>query len=675
MDRVIALGFDGLDHKILQRLMEQDRLPAFRLLAKLGGLASLGTTFPASTPVAWSTFATGANPGVHGIFDFLRVDPKTRLPQWALTRYESGGLWQPARGINLRRGETIWQRLSAEGIESTVIRCPCSFPPEPIHGRILSGMGVPDIRGGAGTAIVFSTDPSAKQAESERLIHFQLDAAGNAIVNLPGPNSPRSAKPAWQRIHLNWDARNRTLRLCVQKSRVTVEVQEYEWSPWIKLDMRLGIGRHVRCATRCIPSVTNGHLQVYFSPLNFDAAAPLFPISYPEKFAGELESDIGTFHTVGMAEDHTGLMNGRLNEEAFLAQCETIWHERRQMLFRTLHQQDRGFVFCLFDTPDRIQHMFWRYTEPDHPANFAHPVPDVEMRRYRRVIEDEYCRCDRTLAEVMSCLNDHSRLIVLSDHGFTSFRRGVHVNAWLREQGLLTLRTDADPAQADYLRNIDWHRTKAFSVGLTGIYLNREGTFPGGMVSNADAADLSNQIAQQLLQWTDAKTGNCPLSRATRREMAYQGEMVPQAPDILLGFAAGYRASWETAIGATPTTLIDDNTRRWGGDHIIDPELVPGILGMNVPFRQQGAHIVDLAKTVLASFGVPPGADMEGNSLCGDSLCGDLLDDNSREVQLTPRGAREQLDHALVEPRFPSEEVVAEDEDAVRQRLSGLGYL
>ncbi len=346
--------------------------------------------------------------------------------------------------------------------------------------------------------------------------------------------------------------------------------------------------------------------------MNFDPDAPPFPISSPGDYASDLASEIGHFFTTGMVEDHSGLSNGRIGEEAFLHQCDLAWEDREAMFRRELSRFDSGFLFCLFDTPDRVQHMLWRHTEPDHPAN-RHSPARPEMARE---LEKQYERADSVVGEALAAADDRTLVIAMSDHGFGGFRRCVDLNKWLHDEGLLALRDGLRPGDGagDLLRGVDWSKTKAFAVGLGGIYLNLEGREAQGIVKEAEAEDLKARIAEKLSGLDDPGRGEAVKSVRTR-ESLYRGPHVADSPDLLVGFARGYRASWASSMGGISADLIEDNVKPWAGDHIVDPSLVPGILFMNRPFRGEGARLVDLAPTISTALGVAPGPLMEGEAL------------------------------------------------------------
>jgi predicted AlkP superfamily phosphohydrolase/phosphomutase len=313
-----------------------------------------------------------------------------------------------------------------------------------------------------------------------------------------------------------------------------------------------------------------------------------------------------------MVEDHNGLTNGRFDEEQFLAQCTSVLRERERMMCYELDRFEEGLFFCLFDTPDRLQHMFWRFREPEHPANRGEPD-----ERWRGVIEEHYRACDAVVGQALARADDRTITIALSDHGFGSFQRGVHLNGWLHAQGLLTLKHGTSPtAEAgDFLRHVDWGRTKAYALGLGGIYLNLAGREADGIVSAGDARRLGQEIAAGLTALHDEARGQPAVSAVVAREDVYSGPCAADSPDLIALFQPGYRVSWSTALGGMGNGLFEDNTKRWGGDHIVDPIHVPGVLFIDRPFHADGASLLDLAPTILAALGVPKGSAMEGKSL------------------------------------------------------------
>lgn len=610
--RVVVVGLDGLEPNIAEPMLLAGELPNLARLVAQGGYSRVQTTCPAQTPVAWSTFATGVNPGAHGIFDFVRRNPASYLPDLGLNRYEQKNPFVPPRVVNLRRGKAIWEWLAADGIASTCLRCPCTYPPDATIGKMLSGLGVPDLRGGFGTATFYSAAVGEESQEGEQVVAIDSKQDAPLTTYLPGPLDRKTRLPHRLELIIEPKPASRQAVIRAQGGRETLTVEEGKWSPWLRVRFKLGMFQSAAGTVRFYLVRLRPSFELYASPVNFDPQEPLFPISFPADYASQLADEIGTYYTAGMAEDHSGLNNGRFSESAFLDQCDALWQEREKMMLVELDRFREGFFYCLYDTPDRVQHMFWRFREPDHPANIGRePRPE-----YQRVIEEHYRRADAAVGKAMTHADDRTLLIVLSDHGFNSFQRGVNLNTWLHGQGLLALTkgTRPGPDAGDLLQAVDWSRTRAYATGLTGIYLNLKGRERDGIVLAGEAGDLKQAIAARLTGLADPARGRVAINGVLLRERVYRGPYVEEAPDLLVNFAPPYRTSWSTARGGVSAQEFEDNTRCWSGDHIFDPALVPGVLWMNRPFRP-GARLLDLAPTILQSLGSKASPEMEGVSL------------------------------------------------------------
>jgi predicted AlkP superfamily phosphohydrolase/phosphomutase len=564
--------------------------------------------------VAWSSFATGKNPGEHGIFDFLRRDPALYRPDLALNRYEQKNAFTPPRAVNLRRGEPIWTILGEAGVASEVIRCPCTYPPDRLRGHLISGMGVPDLKGGLGTSTFYTSNSSIVSGESERVVVVAPEASGRVTSSLLGPRSPKDRQECQLPFSVEPEPGGSTaIFRCSGASPPDLRLELGRWTDWIRVKFKLGLFQTVRGLVRLRLLKVGSDFQLYASPINFDPDAPLFPISEPAEYASELARAIGPYYTTGMVEDHAGLSNRRIDEAGFLDQCEIAWTEREAMMLQGLSSLDEGLFYCLFDTPDRIQHMFWRFLEPDHPANRALPYSED----YAHIIEQTYRRADSMVGKALEYADDSTLMIALSDHGFGSFRRCVDLNGWLLQHGFLTLKPGCEPSGegTDLLQGIDWSRTRAYAVGLGGLYLNLKGREGNGTVDPGDAERLTAEIAQGLTTLTDPDSGQAAIRRVTTREETYHGPYVEEAPDLLVHYHRGYRVSWETGMGGVSRAVVSDNTNAWSGDHIVDPELVPGVLFLDRPFSNEGPDLRDLAPTILSALGVPVPKSMEGKDL------------------------------------------------------------
>ena len=531
-----------------------------------------------------------------------------------MNRYEQKNAFLPPKAVNLRRGVPVWDLLKAAGIGSTVLRCPCTFPPDLMRGRMLSGMGVPDVRGGLGTATFYTTSDEATPRESENVVRLEPGAESTYAAYVIGPRNPKTRADLRVEVSFRVDVAARRMIVLSEGSPKELAVNEGEWSDWLRVKFKLGLLQSFRGMVRFHLVQTEPDLAVYASPVNFDPDAPFFPISDPPEYAGELAARIGLYHTTGMVEDHAGLNNERLSEEVFLDQCSIAWRDREAMMLHELSSFRSGLFYCLFDTPDRIQHLFWRFREPDHPANRGRPGG----RDFACVIDDAYRRCDAIVGKALEHSDEQTLFIALSDHGFNGFTRGVHLNKWLLDNGFLRLKAGVEPGEAagDFLRHVDWSGTQAYAMGLSGIYLNLVGREEKGIVRDDDAEALKAALAKGLTGLVDPDRGGATaIQRAQPREAVYHGPYVTEAPDVLVDYARGYRVSWSSSMGGIAVSQFEDNIKKWSGDHIIDPDQVPGVLFMNRPFRLEGARLLDLAPTILAALGLGRGPAMEGESL------------------------------------------------------------
>ena len=616
--KVIVIGLDGLEPSIVEAMLERGELPNLAKIRASGSYTRLQTTYPAQTPVAWSSFMTGTNPGGHGIFDFISRDPQTYLPDVALTRFErpKNMLAQP-RVVNRRQGVPLWQSLSKAGIPSTILRCPCTFPPEALQGRMLAGVGVPDLRGSQSKGTFYTQDRTAIAAESEQLVF--LDSGPELTTHVIGPRNTKASPAADTvceiRVQVEQAARKLVIHTGGSPSRI--EVPEKGWSEWVRFKFKFSMLQSVTGIASFYVRQLDPHVEFYVSAVNFDPAAPMFPVSTPGDYAKELSETVGLFSTLGMAEDHNGLNNGRLDEAAYLQQCELVLSERERAMRFELDRFSEGLFFMLFDTPDRVQHMLWRFRDRGHPGFEPDLSPELATR-----IEEQYRRCDALLSSVLEKVDENTLLIVLSDHGFGTFRRAFDTNTWLWQNGLLALKDSREPGEnpGDGFARVDWSKTSAYAVGLGGIYLNLKNRESGGILEEGTEAERVRRAIQAgLAGFPDEHTQALAIRSVSRREELYSGAFVANSPDLLVNFHRGFRVSWQSAVGDFSHSLLEDNLRRWSGDHIVDPESVPGILFMNrVPQQGQGENrprIIDLAPTILNYLGVAVPDSMEGASL------------------------------------------------------------
>jgi predicted AlkP superfamily phosphohydrolase/phosphomutase len=528
----------------------------------------------------------------------------------ALSRYEQKNAFVPPKVVNMRRGTPFWSLLSARDVQSTILRVPCAYPPDQVKGRMLSGVGVPDLRGGFGTPTYYSSRKDLHADQSERVIPVSIDKNRTATYVL-GPRDPKTKTDHRFDISIQVDHAEQRIIITSQGQPEKLEVQLGKWSKWLKVKFRVGMMQSVAGIVRFNLRQIEPDFELYASPVNFETEEPLFPISSPKEYAHELAMKIGRYYTAGMAEDHDGLNLERFDEAAYLDQCRIVMRERRRMMEFELGRLESGYFFCLFDTPDRLAHMFWRFREPDHPSNHGKHNPE-----FAHAIEDHYRECDAIIGEAMKYADPETLFIVLSDHGMNSFQRGLNLNTWLYENGFLALKSGCKPGDGgDFFENVDWDQTKAFALGLGCIFLNLKGREANGILSEEGAEAARNGIVSGLTGLVDPARGAVAVRSVVRREQVYSGPYVDEAPDLVVNFSESYRVSWDTPLGGVPQGLFADNHKRWGGDHVIDPALVPGVLFMKRKFRTESPGLVDLAPTILNTLGVPKGAEMEGRDL------------------------------------------------------------
>jgi predicted AlkP superfamily phosphohydrolase/phosphomutase len=299
------------------------------------------------------------------------------------------------------------------------------------------------------------------------------------------------------------------------------------------------------------------------------------------------------------------------SEGTFLQQTLDIDRERQDMFFTALSRLRKGALVCVFDATDRIQHMFWRHLDPAHPARPSTPSAHADA------IRELYRRNDAMVGEVVKRLGRDDVLMVVSDHGFNAFRRGVNLNAWLHAEGYLALKPGCD-GTSEWLRDVDWSRTRAYSIGLTGMFLNVRGREGQGIVEpGAEAAAVKAEIAAKLGGLVDAARGEVAIREAFDTSALYHGPYVGNAPDLLVGYNTGYRISWDGATGVVAGPVFDDNTKAWSGDHCIDPRLVPGVFFCNRAVQTDDPALMDIAPTALRLFGIEPPAYMDGTPIPG----------------------------------------------------------
>jgi len=609
--KVIILGIDAMDPKITEHLMQEGRLPNLLYLKNEGSYSHLATTVSCETAVVWSSFATGLDPSGHGIFDFVMRNPKNYSLYLSLNEISNiGGKIK----IQLRRkGKCFWEILSRNKVPSYIYFCPNTFPPDKVFGVMLSGMGVPDITGTMGK-YTFYTSEMLQKIEGERrgrIVNVEIN--GKTISTyLYGPNILSKGIPTESRtvLYIIIDTDKKGIILKFEGNEFFLK--QGQWSEWQKVYFKIGNFRNAYGIVRFYLNSIYPYFQLYASPINFDPEKPLFPISYPNNHSRIVASEIGLYHTQGMPCDTWVLTEGRLDEKAFLEQVNQVFEERQNILNEELKRFNNGLFFFYFDILDVVQHMFWRYLDAIHPLY-------EENSPYKDVIYGYYQKIDALIGKILKQIDKNTILIILSDHGFGPFRKAVHLNRWLMENGYLFLKEGFSESE-DFFSNVDWSRTRAYALGFGGIYLNKIGREGYGIVDESEAIGLKQEIIMKLLAFKDPQTQEKIIKDIYDMDKIYNGRFMAKGPDLFVGFNSGYRASWQTALGGTPDSLIEYNKKKWSGDHLVDPTLVPGVIFLNRKLKLQSPNIIDLAPTILSIFNINYRRWMNGKSLFEDKL-------------------------------------------------------
>ncbi len=617
-DQLVIIGLDGLEPTLTEKFMQQGKLPHLSRLKKFGTYARLKTTTPAISPVAWSSFMTGCHPGKHNIFDFLSRDPKTYLPDLSSAR-----IGEPKRFLKLgkykiplskpviqglRKSVPFWKILGDEGIFSTIIRIPITFPPEKFKGHCLSGMCAPDLKGSQGT-FTFYTSEDKDIEEGGVSIPVQVNNSHvSTYISGPVNSLAEGEKELTLPLEISLNPEAKTAKLEV--SGQTVHLKEREFSGWVRLTFRPGLGMKIRSICRFYISEMSPQFKMYCTPLNIDPETPALPVSHPFIFSVYLSKLFGPFTTLGEADDTWALNEGILDEDTFIRSAYETNDETEKMLTNAIKKNRKGVVACWFQLTDSLQHMFFRYLDKNHPA-----LKHAMREKSSQVIEDLYVDMDKMVGRIMDKLSPKTALVIMSDHGFKSFRRGVHLNSWLYKNGYLALK-NGKKTSGEWFKDVDWSRTKAYGLGLGGLYINQKGRESQGIVEpGEETLKLKAELREKLEAVTDERTGSPAINKIYLKDEIPAGPYLNNCPDIIMGYSEGYRVSWDSVTGKVHSDLFEDNVKAWSGDHCIDPELVPGILFCNYKINRKDVSITDIAPTALNIFGVPVPGHMDGRPI------------------------------------------------------------
>lgn len=556
--KTLIIGLDAFDPQVFEKLNDQGGMPHLARLAGAGGYSRLSISNPAQSEVSWTSIATGVNPGAHGLFDFVHRDPQTYTLTVSLLPTESGLFgtqFVPPHGAR-----TLFEQATRRGYPATSLWWPATFPARiesPV--RTLPGLGAPDILGRLGVGSVYTTDPELGKEGFKTSVEL-LDTLGKDryASSLRGPSQKKrgdGTKEATEGFVLEIrDESSAQLAFGNQK----LELRKGEWTPILQISFKMGLLMRVHAITRAILTHTLPEPRLYFLPLQIHPLHSPWRYASPKSFASETWNSVGPYLTLGWPQDTTGLEEGWIDDGQFLSLCESIVERREQIAEFHLRRFREGVFAAVFDTLDRVQHMFWR----DRPD----------------VIERWYARLDSTVGRLQEALREagqkDTRVLVMSDHGFSRFDYKVHLNRWLVEHGYLS---NGSSLEADGLRRVSWAESKAYAVGLNSIYLNLQNREGKGSVPPSERERLSFELRTDLLDWK-GPDGRPVVQQVWLQEEAFQGPLAEYGPDLVVGFSPGYRASQQTGLGGWREQAVEPNTDHWGADHCIDPEAVPGVL-------------------------------------------------------------------------------------------------
>jgi predicted AlkP superfamily phosphohydrolase/phosphomutase len=655
--KLVILGFDGMDPDLVQRYIAEKKLPNMARLVQTGGLYPLETTHSPESPTAWASFATGVNAGKHNIYDFLVRDTNTYLPDLGMVRREPAKFlldWVPIQKpkvVSIRGGTSFWVTAGGAGVRSTVLTVPVTFPPEDVpNGELLAGLPLPDIRGTMGTFYYFATDLSRYEEGNtefggilKRLV-FDGPVAKTELVGPPNPivrqqlQALRAKAPAPSdadrariaeleaqedvripfEIHWNrdGDARSATIDIAGR----SIHLKPGEWSKWIDLDFRVNLFIRLHGMAQMYLMDAGKELQLYISPVNWKPDAPPLPMSSPASLSGDLFERIGPYRTLGWAEATWPLNEGRMDEGTFMEDLYRAFDDRAQVILNRIDSRNWDLLVGVIESTDRVQHMMWRLTDPRHPM-----YDPALASRFGDSIERVYRRCDTFVGEVLERLEPGVPVVIVSDHGFHSWRKAVNLNTWLVQQGYMTLVGQAPGEKkledlfggSQFWENVDWSRTRAYAMGLGQIYFNLRGRESKGIVgSGAEYKQLADELSAKLLTVQDPEDGS-PIIRAVyKRDDIYTGEFLHNAADLQVGMEDGYRVSWQTTLGGSPQGIVYANMKKWSGDHGgYDYLTTAGVLISSKPVNVTEPRIIDIAPTVLRYFGITVPSNIDGKAL------------------------------------------------------------
>ena len=653
--KLVILGFDGMDPQLLKKWMDEGKMPNISALARGGGMYPLGTTHSPESPTAWASFATGVNAGKHNIYDFLVRDTTTYIPDLGMvTRTPPKFLFNyfpvsKPKLTSIRGGTSFWVTAGKEGVRSDMLTVPVTFPPEDVaNGHLLSGLPLPDIRGTMGTFSYYATDLSRYEEGNtemggilKRLV-FEGDTASSELEGPPSPivrqqieairrqgptlnDSDRARLADLQAAQdvripftVQWNRAAKTAKVAIDGQ--TISLAPGTWTPWIDLTFKVNFIVRLHGMAQMLLVNAGNELQLYVSPVNFKPDQPPIPISSPAGFSGDLYKAIGNYRTLGWAEATWALNEGRMDEKTFMDDLMVAFDDRAKVILNRVDAKDWDLLIGVIESTDRVQHMMWRLIDPTHPL-----YDPALASQFGDSIERVYKRADDFVGEVVKRVGPGVPVMIVSDHGFHSWRKAVNLNTWLVQNGYMALKGQqgADKKLSDlfgggtFWENVDWSRTRAYAMGIGQIYFNVRGRESQGIVSpGAESSALADDMVRKLLTMTDPDDGASIIHAVYKRDDIYAGPFLHNAAELQVGMNDGYRVSWQTTLGGSPPGIVYKNDRKWSADHGgYDFAITSGVFVTGRPINTPSPRIIDIAPTVLRYFGLSVPTDIDGKPL------------------------------------------------------------
>jgi predicted AlkP superfamily phosphohydrolase/phosphomutase len=555
--RSVLVGFDSFDPTAYESLAEKGQMPNLTSLSGKSGYSRLKVCAPPQTEVSWTSIATGADPGTHGIFDFVHRDPSTYIPYVSILPTQVSAVGE--QFIPPYTAKTFFSEAAEMGYPAIALWWPALFPARlelPIS--TIPGLGTPDIRGQLGVG-TYATSDSTDSKDKTRVTILQERSKGNFFGALEGPIT--KTREGIQPVKLEFlleiiDTTRAKLRL----GTMELSLQLGKWSPIFEIKFKLGMFFNVSAITQVILTQVQGKVSLYFLPLQIHPLRSTWHYGAPRAFLKETWNNASPFLTLGWPQDTTALEENCITDDQFLDLCSTIFESRKKIYYYHLSHMKEGVLGGVFDCLDRIQHMFLRDRED--------------------IVHDWYRKLDTFVGETRSYMSslgmDKSRLLVMSDHGFKLFKYKVNLNRWLADNNFIKFEDDKNAG----LTNVKWEESSAYALGLNSIYLNVRGREGKGTLEPEQIEPLLAEIKSRLFALR-GPDGEPVVSSVLLKHEVFSGPYSRLGPDLVVGYAPNYRASAETGLGKAPVNSMEENHDHWGADHCIDPEAVPGVLFAN----------------------------------------------------------------------------------------------